>query len=161
MCDNLSDYSDSGLSYPLNTFEVKAGASNLTVGINPPYTSADFNVFFPQFAGQQINDRVMATFINEANVCIQKERWQTQWEYAMGLYIAHYLTLYLQRLAANPIASGQAKGVATSKSVGDVSVSYDVSVATDPVWGDFNLTSYGQELIRKGKLVGKGGMCVW
>jgi hypothetical protein len=57
-------------------------------------------------------------------------------------------------------AQGLAGGIQTSKSVGDVSVSYQVleSLAS---WGQWNLTRYGQQLASMARVVGSGPMVIW
>ena len=88
----------------------------------------------------------------------------------MGLFIAHWLTLYLQGRVPGTNSSvetivnaGLAKGVQTSKSAGDLSVSYDFSqVASDfNGWGTYKLTVYGQQFVTIARLVSLGGMTVW
>ena len=65
--------------------------------------------------------------------------------------------------AAAVIAAGQSKGLVSSKSVGDVSVSYDFSLAMQNVenWGQFNLTMFGNQYVSIAKLMSKGPMWVW
>ena len=87
----------------------------------------------------------------------------------MGLYIAHWLTLYLQS-AANPddslqkiVNAGLSKGLQTSKSAGDLSVSYDFSIVSNDFdgWGTYKQTSFGQQFITLAKMYAVGGMVVW
>ena len=59
------------------------------------------------------------------------------------------------QLAAQALAGG----VQTSKSVGDVSVSYQALVLED--WAAWNLTLYGQTLATMAKVVGAGPMCFY
>ena len=87
----------------------------------------------------------------------------------MGLFIAHWLTLFLQTKAnaddpvRNIVNSGLAKGVQTSKSAGDLSVSYDFSAVAGDFegWGTYKLTLFGQQFITLARLCCKGGMVVW
>ena len=82
--------------------------------------------------------------------------------------MAHFCTVYLMAYldsnaeAAAVISSGQSKGLVSSKSVGDVSVSYDFSLAMQNVegWGQFNLTTFGNQFVSISKLMSKGGMWV-
>lgn len=131
------------------------------VGDNPPYTSAEFLVAFPQFAEADCGQ--VDFYIGLCNTLLQHRRWQSLWEYAMGLGVAHFLTLATQAgRSGNPAAGGGAMGLRTSKSVGDVSVSYDYSTMDGyHDWGSWLLTSYGQQLATLGKTVGMGGMLVW
>ncbi len=57
-------------------------------------------------------------------------------------------------------AQGLAGGIQTSKSVGDVSVSYQVLTALED-WGSWNLTSYGQQLATMARVIGAGPMVIW
>ena len=57
-------------------------------------------------------------------------------------------------------AQGLAGGIQTSKSVGDVSVSYQV-LESLAAWGQWNLTKYGQQLATMAKVVGSGPMVIW
>ena len=86
----------------------------------------------------------------------------------MGLYVAHYCTLYLRTYAessatpAQAAASGALVGVVQSATLGDSSVSYDTSALTKGTedWGDLNATTYGQMLANKAKLIGMAGTLV-
>lgn len=57
-------------------------------------------------------------------------------------------------------AQGLAGGIQTSKSVGDVSVSYQV-LESLAAWGQWNLTRYGQQLATMAKVVGSGPMVIY
>lgn len=57
-------------------------------------------------------------------------------------------------------AQGLAGGIQTSKSVGDVSVSYQPLTALED-WGQWNLTTYGQQLATMARVIGSGPMVVW
>ena len=57
-------------------------------------------------------------------------------------------------------AAGLAGGIQTSKSVGDVSVSYSV-LSSLASWGAWNLTKFGQLLATMAKVIGSGPMLIW
>jgi hypothetical protein len=57
-------------------------------------------------------------------------------------------------------AAGLAGGIQTSKSVGDVSVSYQVLTSLES-WGAWNLTRFGQLLATMAKVIGSGPMLIW
>lgn len=61
---------------------------------------------------------------------------------------------------AQVAAQGLAGGIQTSKSVGDVSVSYQVLTALED-WGSWNLTTYGQQLATMARIIGSGPMVIW
>jgi hypothetical protein len=111
---------------------------------------------------------VLQMYINLATASINQARWHSYWKTAIGWFVAHFCTLYLQSMAspgssaAQVVSAGQARGLMASKGVGDVSVSYDYSsIASDlDGWAQWKLTLFGQQLASIGKLVGKGGTVV-
>ena len=85
----------------------------------------------------------------------------------MCLFIAHYCILYLQTQKgdANSLAALQGSmpsGIATSKSVDGLSISYDLQgVAEDLAgYGTWKYTIYGQQLATLTKPYGGAGMWV-
>lgn len=160
----------------IDVFGIIANASNIRTGGNPAYTAEDFLKAYPQFGGvnPRTSDMVVPTVIMEAwvklaHASIHYNRYGDAWEMAMGLYIAHWLTLYLQS-AANPddslqkiVNAGLSKGLQTSKSAGDLSVSYDFSIVSNDFdgWGTYKQTSFGQQFITLAKMYAVGGMVVW
>lgn len=150
-----------------------AAASNLNSGVNPDYAKSDFLNDFPQFTsscttadGQTpaIPDVLLQKFINMANASISFSRYAENWSYCMGLYVAHFCTLFLSASSGeNPSASASPALMVSSKSVGDVSVSYDVNSIADDLkgYGTFKSTTYGQQLATFARLAGMGGMTVW
>lgn len=161
----------------VDVFGIIAGASNIRTGTNPPYTSSDFLTAYPQFGkvdettGQPIIPTTMLeAWVNMANASLSKARYHDAWELCMGLFIAHFLTLYLQSAAspddptAKIINAGLAKGLVSSKSAGDLSISYDFSIVSGQDfagWGTYKLTAYGQQFITLARIYAMGGMVVW
>lgn len=155
-----------------NGFFNFGSGGNLRTGGNPPYAVGDFTSFYPQFGNNSQSQpvvpvAVIQAFINMANACVQQARWRSMWQVAMGLFVAHFCTLYLQT-AADPnsgaaavFEAGRAQGVITGESVGDVSYSADANLSDLDGWAAWKLTAYGQQLASMGKLVGKGGMYVY
>ena len=152
-------------------FGVRAAAANIgqTQG---NYTAEMFQQDFPQFYSPDGQSLVPATMLSEiismANASVQPDKWLESWRYAVGLYVAHYCTLYLRTYAessatpAQAAASGALVGVVQSATLGDSSVSYDTSALTKGTedWGDLNATTYGQMLANKAKLIGMAGTLV-
>lgn len=148
-------------------------ASGLRIGNNSSYTLDDFYAVYPQFgkntAGTYVvSEVIVQMYLDFANACIQEARWHSAWKSAMGWFVAHFCTLYLQGLedpdsgAAAVIKAGQTRGLDTSVSVGGVSVSTDYSLALNGLsgWVNWSLTIYGQQIIQIGRLVGMGAMLV-
>lgn len=142
------------------------------------YTASMFQADFPQFFKTVTDDdgettvtpflpqTVLDEIINQANASVQPNRWLDGWRYAAGLYVAHYVTLYLRNYTENPqtpaqaAATGSVSGVVKSATLGDSSVSYDTGAVSEALkeWGDFNATSYGQQFATRARLVGMGGI---
>ena len=152
-------------------FGVRAAAAN--IGGSPgDYTAEQFQQDYPQFfnaEGQPLVPAAMLSeLINMANNAILPERWGDAWRYAVGLYVAHYATLYLRTYAESSdspqqaAASGALVGVVKSATLGDASVTYDTAAITQGTadWGDLNATSYGQMLANRAKLIGVAGSYV-
>lgn len=152
-------------------YGVKAQAANIgqTQG---NYTAEQFQQDFPQFFNADgvslVPETMLSEIINMANACVQPDKWLESWRYAVGLYVAHYATLYLRPYAessptaAQAAASGALVGVVKSATLGDSSVSYDTSALTKGTenWGDLNSTTYGQILANRAKLIGMAGSYV-
>lgn len=154
-------------------YSVRAMAANIGQS-QGNYTAEMFQEDFPQFftSGTEetpatclVPATMLAEIIAIANACVQPDKWLESWRYAVGLYVAHYSTLYLRTYAPSnsspqqAAASGALVGVVKSATLGDSSVSYDTSAVTKGTedWGDLNSTTYGQMLANRAKLVGLGG----
>lgn len=142
-------------------------ASNIRDGTNPPYTIADFRAIMPAFTETIVADALVQHFINMADAVVKEARWHEMWSEGMRLFIAHNLTLYL---SAQPVGEGLpallsasgTQGIASSKTVGAVSVSYDVAAATSDLtgWANWKETPYGTQFATLARMIGKGGMYV-
>jgi|ERR1044072_325200 hypothetical protein len=140
-------------------------------GTNPPYTAEDFFKFYPQFQGK-VNEYVLTQFIAMASACVKQQRWKEHWIMGMANYIAHFATLYLIttgdssgdcQTASQVIGSATTRGLATSKSVGDVSVSYDFSQTLGDLkgWVAWKSTEYGKQFAYFSNLFNLGGMYIY
>lgn len=148
--------------------EAFQGSSNVILTDNPEFTQEDFNEIFPIF---NINDDIPVEIFNlfkaMADKSIKYDRYVSNWKYLMCLYIAHNLTLWLKTQQGDPTAQNALKrsvpiGIASSKSVDGLSISYDFMGVTDDFsgYGTWKLTVYGQQLITLTKIYGHGGMWV-
>lgn len=157
---------------PINpTFTQLIGdASGVVTGQNETtYTRATFLEDHPQFSGL-ITEAMLDQFVGMANASVKEAVWGEAWRPAMGWFIAHFSTLYLQTskaseypTAATVIGAAQSRGLVNSKSVGDLSVSYDFATMTKGIegWAVWNATTFGQQYATMGRLIGKTGMYVW
>ena len=153
-------------------YGVRAAAANLGSGAPGTYTAGQFQEGFPQFFNSWGEPLLPASMLEEiirmANAAVQPDRWGEGWRYAVGLYVAHYVTLYLRGYAASnetpnaAAASGALVGMVKSATLGDASVSYDTAAITAGTedWGDLNSTTYGQMFANRAKLIGMAGMLV-
>ncbi len=149
--------------------QIITGASNVKTGTNPAFTAEDFYNFYPQFSAI-IDDSIVTQFIAMAGAVVKEVRWHEQWSFGMCLFVAHFVTLYLQASdvgdypsAKQVVAAAQARGLQTSKRVGEVSVSYDFSHINQDLqgWVSWKSTQYGVQFASIARLLGKAGMGVW
>lgn len=163
--------------------QVRALASNIVCSKgSDEYTVDMFLQYFPMFSkivkeeGQPDKTEpiapmvIMEEYLEMAKDAIQKKRWGAKWKMAMGLYMAHYLSLYLKSYepasenndADSASASGSVIGNVSNASEGDQSIGYDNSALTrgTELWGTWNATTYGQQLITEAKLLGLGGAVI-
>jgi len=141
-------------------------ASNIRGGTNPPYTVGDFKAMYPAFADVPLV--VLQTYVDMAQQSILESRWHSKWKLAIGLYIAHFVTLWARTASTDALGipelakAGESKGSVMSKSVDGVSVSYGATSADNDLvgWGSFRDTLYGQQLATLARIVGYTTMYV-
>ncbi|WP_158810460.1 DUF4054 domain-containing protein [Beijerinckia sp. L45] len=126
-------------------------------------TIAQFRGDFPEFgSATAYPDTQVQMYLNLAEMRLNQTRWDELWTYGVELYTAHSLALAKMRAAtaATGAAPGATTGIVTSKSVGGVSKSSDIGVATVEGAGTYNLTSYGSEFWQLVLQIGIGGVQV-
>lgn len=132
---------------------------------NPEYTSDNFLRAYQQFS--ILDTSVVDAWVGIAHQCVKYSLWDKTWELGMGLFIAHFLTLYQQTIEedlVNPVLSkGLSKGLITSESVGGMSVSYDLGSFTNEFdgWGTFKQTIFGQQYVHFLQMMGGFFAVVW
>lgn len=161
-------------------YNAKLTAANIPQpGEQGSYTILAFLEDYPQFCQEYktvgkeetqrkclVPERMLQTFIDQANDSVLPSRWGSMWRYAVGLYVAHFSAMYLKTYSPYSQSSRQAagnaeqKGVVKTASMGDTSVSYDNSAVTAGTekWGSWNTTQYGSQLVTMARMVGMGGM---
>jgi hypothetical protein len=123
-----------------------------------PTTAAQFVIDFPEFANTTtyptalITTWVAVAIVMLANTC----RWGQLLTTGTELCAAHWITLGQRDLVA--AVPGTPTGLQTSKSVSDLSTSYDYSRTTLADGAFWNLTSYGQRFYMLSRMVGAGGI---
>lgn len=158
----------------MNIIGIIANASNVKGGTNPPFTAEDFKNIYPQFFDAEglplVPENVMEMYIQFAHSCVLAARYRDAWRICMALFIAHFLTLYMQSMAGGEqgadaqmvMAAGQTRGLVASKSVDGVSLSFDFSTALQDLngWAAWKLTTYGVQFATQAKILTMGGMYV-
>lgn len=113
------------------------------------------------YSAPPVAPAVIQLFINLANASLMSSRWREAWPLAMGLYVAHFLTLFVQSdgLATSTpgqiVTSGMQVGILTSQSADGV------SMGSQPVtglasWGAWTTTTYGTQLATIARAGGAG-----
>ena len=81
---------------------ILAQAANLGQSVGN-YTAEQFKAEYPQFYDADGNchlpDVMLEEIVKMANISIQPDKWLDSWHYAVGLYVAHYVTLQLRTYA--------------------------------------------------------------
>lgn len=142
-------------------------ASNIKKEEHPEYTRETFLLLYPQFRGV-LPDAALDMYVDLGLSCVNYKRFNKMWKAAIGLFIAHFCTLYLQSMqpegtdASQVLASASSAGMVTSESADGVSYSRDGSALNDlNGWAAFKMTTFGVQFATMAKLVGRGGMYVW
>ena len=113
-----------------------------------------FRVAFPEFASTVTYPDATLTFWSALGEKLLKVwRWADFYDEGIMIYTAHQVTIATKNLST----PGQASGITSSKSVGDVSVSYDTQAGIEKEAGHWNLTTYGRQFIQLARIVGSGG----
>lgn len=125
---------------------------------NPPYTIDDFIFWIPNMANFIQTKEGLICFnrlYDMANNEIFFSIFGSSWQYAMSLYIAHFIyrrgknaSRNVGNTLADAAASAAYNGAITSVSVGGFSKSYDTNATTitDREAAFWNLSPYGTEL---------------
>jgi hypothetical protein len=111
---------------------------------------------------------ILQMYLTLAMAIVNQARYKSFWQPAMGFFIAHFVTLYMMSMtpagavAQQVVAAGEARGLQTSKGVGDISKSTDYAVVAKGIdlWAAYHLTIHGQMFASMAKMVGMGGMYV-
>ena len=115
-------------------------ASNIFNGTNPPYTVENFRTALPQFTEELVTDEMIQFYIDLADSIVKRARWHESWPLGMMLFIAHFVTLYLSAIPVDGtlsalLSASATKGVASGKTVGAVSITYDIGATISDLDG--------------------------
>lgn len=120
-----------------------------------------FRTAFPEFSDTTIYPNTQITFWAAlAEKLVRPCVWGTVAPQGVQLYVAHELVLASQNAKAAQVGGspGQSGGIANSKTVGSVTVSYDSTSTAEKDAGYWNLTNYGKQFIRLARIFGAGAI---
>ncbi|QCT20835.1 DUF4054 domain-containing protein [Jejubacter calystegiae] len=122
-------------------------------------TSDRFRADFPEFSDETRYPSASIDFyLGMADTILDQNKLGDQFVYLAELFVAHYTELRGRITAgASSGVNSSGGGVATSKSVDKVSVSYDTSGIINPDAGFWNNTGYGREFFWWWSMFGAGG----
>jgi hypothetical protein len=89
---------------------------------------------------------------------LNADRWGELLDHGLELFTAHHLVVSARDVAAaaGKGVPGTASGVVSSKSVGNLSMSYDTGAGIEEGAGHWNLSTYGTQFIQLARMVGAG-----
>jgi hypothetical protein len=122
-----------------------------------------FRSIFPEFSSAgAFSDSAISFWLNLGTSRLDVSVWGDQLDYGLALFTAHNLAIGSknQVAASRGNAPGELTGATASKSVENVSVSYDTSFVKMNDVGYWGLTSYGLQFIQLARLMGSGGYFV-
>lgn len=121
-------------------------------------TVEEFRTAYPAFAA--VDGATIQHWLNASKNFIDDARWGDLADMGRGLFVAHWLASSAmdERAAGSDAIGGASAGIVTSKSVGGVSFSYDVSSVASADAGMWNQTSYGRKYWRLAQMFGNGGL---
>ena len=139
-------------------------------------TPSQMRANFPEFSNQvRFPTGLIQFWLDWSYLMLNSSRFGSALNMAAQLMAAHNISIERSNMDQGTIGAGnnsgsvgQNVGAVNSKSVDKVSVGYDVSIASDPTAGYWNLTNYGLRLWQLIKMfgagpiqLGAGGPLVW
>lgn len=125
----------------------------------PTFNIGAFRTAFPEFADKvKYPESMISLWSGLALTQVNQNAWKNQYMLGVQLYTAHELVLAAQNVASAQVGGtpGQQGGIAQSKNIGSVSVSYDATSTNEKDAAYWNLSTYGKQFIRLARLFGAG-----
>ncbi len=147
-----------GLGIPAATVVTAVNGANVTLS-NPATASGNISASF--YTAPLVPLAVMQIYLNIAYASLMQTRWRESWTLVMALYIAHYLTLWLetegnpQSTAAQIVANSLQAGITISQSADGVAQGLQALQALNN-WAGWSLTQYGSQLATLARVIGAG-----
>lgn len=126
-------------------------------------TPDQFRTDYPAFADRvKYADRDVQMYLDLAYASLSSDRWGEYYVMGQELFAAHHLVLDAadNAAAAKGALPGSAGFLASSKSVGGVSVSYDLTGTADARGQSWNTTMYGRRYWRLAAMAGSSPLQV-
>lgn len=123
-----------------------------SIGKNPQFDKRTFGHFCPklkEWADDPCHAELWDEIVEICNSKVNYAHFLEDWKYAFSLAVAHYICTmdpqYVQAIGADAVSGG----VMTSRSVGNMSYSYDVdkTIAENPAYKFWLQTGYGRQLV--------------
>lgn len=115
---------------------------------------------FPEFAdGTKYPTGTVNFWLSVGAKLLNAERWGELLDHGLELFTAHHLVVSARDVTAaagGKGVPGTASGVVSSKSVGNLSLSYDTGAGIEENAGHWNLSTYGTQFINLARMVGAG-----
>lgn len=123
-------------------------------------TADQFRIDFPELSdATAYPDSLINRYLLLAPSFIDESRWVDLAVLGAELVAAHFIVVAKRRQVAAVVGiPGEVKGPMTSKSVADVSASFDTASIMAEGGGMWNQTSYGLEYQRLLRIFGMGGI---
>ena len=140
---------DSPSQFTLTQNATATGAQTITVSGNP---------FVPL--------AVINAYIALASASLQQARWLDTWKIGMGLFVAHFVTLWLRAAgnaatsAGQVAAAGLKTGIGVSASAGGQSQSLQPVTGIEQ-WAAWQTTGFGTLFATHAEVIGAGPAFIW
>lgn len=121
-------------------------------------TLDEFRAAYPEMDASP--DATVTYWLGVAKKFVDANRWAELAPFGEGLFVAHWLSVAAQAAKSASVGAvgGGNSGLLASKSVGEVSFSYDVSSVANASAGMWNRTSYGSQYWQLAQMFGNGAM---
>ncbi len=123
-------------------------------------TVGQFRANWPEFTNTtQFPDLIIQNWLTFAYSVLPACRWGAQQDMGASLYAAHMVTRQALAMAegSNGQPPGLSPGVIASKTVGELSIAYNVEAA-NPQSSFWNTTIYGQQFSHISRMIGAGAL---
>jgi len=121
-----------------------------------------FRKDFPEFAdAEKFTNGMIDFWAGVADSLLNVSRWGDIRETGIKLFVAHNIALQASNVKASKFPGGvpgQATGLKSNQSAGQVSVGVDTQASIESSGGNYNLTTYGTTFLRLSKIMGMGGL---